>query len=220
MAFTTWTDLKAAVADWIARGDLTSVIPDFIVLAEEQMTRDLADSPALWAVNSSITLASHAGTFSLPIGALGLITARLISPVWAPLRTVPLEQLLPTQGDTTAYAQPTVCAMGESTDAGLLTVRVWPYADQAYTVEALYPKAVPALGAGLAANFLLLRFPSLYLFGSLVQAIPYLGAERRGPIWEARYREAVAKVLDQRWSGEMTLGTDIPARGGLSILTG
>ena len=34
--------LKASVADFLNRGDLTSVIPDFIALAEAQMTRRFA----------------------------------------------------------------------------------------------------------------------------------------------------------------------------------
>ena len=33
MALTTYTELKASVADWLNRTDLTNVIPDFISLA-------------------------------------------------------------------------------------------------------------------------------------------------------------------------------------------
>ena len=34
MAFTTFTELKSVVADYLARTDLTAQIPDFITLAE------------------------------------------------------------------------------------------------------------------------------------------------------------------------------------------
>jgi len=37
MALTTYTELKSSLADWLNRSDLTSVIPDFISLAEAQM---------------------------------------------------------------------------------------------------------------------------------------------------------------------------------------
>ena len=41
MALSTYTELKASVADWLNRTDLTSVIPDFIALAEAQIERTL-----------------------------------------------------------------------------------------------------------------------------------------------------------------------------------
>ena len=41
MAITTYTELKSAVANHLARTDLTSVIPDFISLAEARLSREL-----------------------------------------------------------------------------------------------------------------------------------------------------------------------------------
>jgi hypothetical protein len=38
---TNYTDLKATVADYLARTDLTTQIPDFITLAENRLRRDL-----------------------------------------------------------------------------------------------------------------------------------------------------------------------------------
>ena len=32
MSLTTYTELKASIADWLLRDDLTAVIPDFIAL--------------------------------------------------------------------------------------------------------------------------------------------------------------------------------------------
>ena len=44
MALTTYTELKAAIADWLNRSDLTSQIPDFITLAEAEMAWTNRDS--------------------------------------------------------------------------------------------------------------------------------------------------------------------------------
>ena len=41
MALTTYTELKASIADFLNRDDLTTVIPDFITLAEAQINRDV-----------------------------------------------------------------------------------------------------------------------------------------------------------------------------------
>ena len=41
MAISTYSELKSAIADWLNRDDLTSVIPSFIELAEAELTRNL-----------------------------------------------------------------------------------------------------------------------------------------------------------------------------------
>ncbi len=41
MALTTYNELKTSVGDWLNRTDLTTVIPDFIALAEAQIERQL-----------------------------------------------------------------------------------------------------------------------------------------------------------------------------------
>ena len=41
MAITTYAELKTAIANWLNREDLTSVIPDFISLAEADFNRKL-----------------------------------------------------------------------------------------------------------------------------------------------------------------------------------
>ena len=41
MSITTYTELKTAVANFLARTDLTTQIPDFISLAEARLSREL-----------------------------------------------------------------------------------------------------------------------------------------------------------------------------------
>ena len=41
MALSTYSDLKTAIANFLARDDLTTQIPDFIRLAEARMSREL-----------------------------------------------------------------------------------------------------------------------------------------------------------------------------------
>ena len=58
MGLSTYADLKASLADWLHRADLDPVIPDFIVLAEEAMGRDLADCAVLWRISDPIALSA------------------------------------------------------------------------------------------------------------------------------------------------------------------
>jgi hypothetical protein len=41
MAFTSYSDLKTTIANYLARSDLTTQIPDFIALAEARLSREL-----------------------------------------------------------------------------------------------------------------------------------------------------------------------------------
>ena len=64
MAFTSYTTLKSTIADYLARSDLTTQIPDFIRLAEERLRRDLRIRQML-KVATANTIADDS-TVSLP----------------------------------------------------------------------------------------------------------------------------------------------------------
>jgi hypothetical protein len=62
MALVNYTDLQGAVADWMARSDLTARIPDFIVMAEARFNRQLRMSGMVTSGTISLT----AGVATLP----------------------------------------------------------------------------------------------------------------------------------------------------------
>ena len=53
MALSTYTELKTSIGDWLNRSDLTSVIPDFISLAEAQVERTLRTRQMIVRANAS-----------------------------------------------------------------------------------------------------------------------------------------------------------------------
>lgn len=55
MALSNYTDLKASIADYLARTDLTSVIPTFISLAETRLGRDVRLMEMLTQANITVT---------------------------------------------------------------------------------------------------------------------------------------------------------------------
>lgn len=62
MALANYTDLKSTIASYLARSDLTSIIPNFIQLAEIRLRRDIRISEML--VNTALTPSS--GVVTLP----------------------------------------------------------------------------------------------------------------------------------------------------------
>ena len=53
MSFATYSDLQTSIANYLARSDLTSVIPDFITLAENRLRRELRIRQMLKSVTTS-----------------------------------------------------------------------------------------------------------------------------------------------------------------------
>ena len=68
MALSTFSDLKASVADWLARSDLTAQIPDFIRLAEVRINGNLRIQPMI--ARSSVPTVISQGDVDFPSGLL------------------------------------------------------------------------------------------------------------------------------------------------------
>lgn len=212
MALTTYTELQAAVAAWLHRSDLSSAqVQEFIRLAEEQITADLAQCSFMQVSPSPISLAAAATGFTLPLEANSLISARLVS-LDSPLNIIGAAELK--RGAWDATGAPRDCAITGSTDAGLLNVAVWPIPEDNYTVQCTYTLAVPALSGSRAANFVLLRAPSLYLFGALIESEAFLVNDARAPMWQARYDRALMNFRGLGWDGDAMLSTDLPVTRG------
>lgn len=212
MALTTYTELQTAVAAWLQRSDIAAAqVQEFIRLAEEQITSDLSGCAFMQVSPSPIALSSGAAGFTLPLEASSLISARLVSPD-QPLNIVGAGELK--RGAWSTTGTPRDCAITGSTDAGLLNVAVWPTPETDYTVQCTYVQAVPALSGSRAANFILLRAPSLYLFGSLLEAEAFTVNDPRVPFWQARYDRALLNFRGLNWDGDAMLSTDLPITRG------
>ena len=68
-----------------------------------------------------------------------------------------------------------------------------------------YFQKIPALSTETTSNWLLDRHPDVYLYGSLVEAQPYLHNDKRVVLWKALFTEAVEQLISEdhkkRWGG-------------------
>jgi hypothetical protein len=67
MALATYADLQTQIANWLARSDLTTYIPDFITLFEAAAARKLKVRPQA----TTTTLTPSGGVATLPTDYLG-----------------------------------------------------------------------------------------------------------------------------------------------------
>lgn len=190
MAIETYTDLKAAVADWLARDDLTTQIPDFIRLAEADIYRRLRVRGAEKAISQTIT----AGVVAVPTDFSAWKHCYLDgSPVY-PLEVVSAAWLLSAYPTRSSDGVPGYIAQ----DAGNFIFG--PYPDSGYTLRGTYYARQSALSASNETNWLTRECPDVLLYGALWAARGYLEDDERALGWRALYEQAIAAVKSEgRW---------------------
>src|SRR5512139_1743668 len=166
MSITTYSQLKTAAAGWLSRGDLTTVIPDFITLAESEFNRKLRVRQMMVTQSSS---PSTAGKFSLPTD---FLTWRNV--VWTGSPRAVLDYLDPQMLEAVNPAQnantPQFFSILGTTD-GVGTVNVTPVSTTA--IDFTYYQKITALSTSNTTNWLLTAHPDVYLAGALVEAYAF-----------------------------------------------
>jgi len=62
------------------------------------------------------------------------------------------------------------------------------------TIEILYYKNIPALSATNTTNWLLTKYPDLYLYGSLLQSAPYLNDDSLYQVYGQKYASILEAI--------------------------
>lgn len=199
MAIATYNDLKAALASWANRTDLTTEIPDFITLAEARLFDMLLlkDMEA----EESLTLTQGNNYVALPSGFVSPIALWLI----VDSERTPLEHVLPQQLPYyTDATQPRYYAIDG------VNIRFDCPADSAYSAKFRMYKT-SALSGSNTSNYLLLKRPDIYLAGGLVELARYIKDVELFNMWEAKFLKATAelKAAENR-SRSVSLRSDIP----------
>ena len=192
MAITTYTELQAAIADWLVRADLTTQIVNFIALTESRLAR--AFDIRTMETDAAITGVAGSRFIALPTGyrspmALwlnrdsGRDERRLVTPEQLETSTAQGEpQFWAVDGTNIAFERP---------------------CDQAYpfTIREMIGLA---LSVAAPTNLILTNYPDLYLFGALLEAGGYLqdadmesrfGARFQAALTEARWKENRSRSL-------------------------
>lgn len=196
MSISTYAELQTAVANWLHRDDLTSVIPTFISVAEENMSADI-NSRSMDAKTTLSTVASTS-TVALPTDMVEMRRLQIVDSYNTVLRYVTPDQL----GQD--YSTNTTSRPSEFTVIGS-NIELAPIPDAVYSLELTYKQRIPALSTSNTTNWVLTSWPSIYLYGTLVQACAYiLDFERQG-VAQKMYEEAVSNVNSVDWYSGSTM---------------
>ena len=185
MALTTFDELKASIADFLNRDDLTAVIPDFVKLAETKMNRELRH----WRMEKRATAQLDTQYTSLPSDFLQPIRFVITAADTSVLeQTSALEISKLRDANNNAVGRPTSYTILDG------SIEVHPTPDATYTLEMLYYETIDPLTAQTTSNWVLTNYPDAYLYGSLIHSAPYLQDDARMASWAALYEKAIGDI--------------------------
>lgn len=188
MALNTYTDLVSAIADWVNREDLTR-IPEFVQMAESRLNKslrvaDMETTATAYLVDGAVALPMD---FEEP--------RRIISMGTGAYRTA-LLPLSPSEAGDLYPSSRSGVPVHYTISGGTLTT--YPNGGTGQVNMIYYAKLPTLLAYG--TNWLLTRAPDLYLYGSLMEASPYMGDDGRLETWSTLFQKALQDLqgADQR----------------------
>lgn len=193
MALATYSDLKTTIANYLARSDLTSQIPDFITLAENRLRRELRIRQMLKLVTASTT--GNDATLSLPADFLELRDLHIDSNP-----DYPLEYYNPNIFFRNAMTK--VLGVPKKYTILASELQFAPIPDGVYTMEMLYYAAPTYLSDANTSNAFLANCPDALIYASLGEAEPYLMNDERLATWAALYQRAIDSLTTADDRGE------------------
>ena len=185
MAITTYAELQSNITDFLNRDDLDAKAPEFISLAESNLSRDVRH----WRQEKRSTAELDTQYSAIPADFLEAIRFHITSGESRPLELISQFQLLDrkyqranTSGEPAYYA----ITAGE--------IEIFPAPAGTYTAELYYNARIEPLSDSNTSNWMLQYFPDAYLYGSLIHSAPYLKDDARLQIWAALYQSTIDAI--------------------------
>ena len=188
MAISNYSELQTAVANWLDRDDLTARIPEFIALAEARFNRilrlrSMEDKYTANTVASQRNLALPAGYIQMrnfqvntsPLTTLSYVTPEIYDRWW---------------GGSTGGTPKFYTILANEVSFG-------PIPGSVMEVEMLFYKKFDNLSGSVATNWLITNAPDIYLYGSMLEAEPFIMNDERVPLWAAALERGVSDLQEQ-----------------------
>lgn len=190
MALSNYTELLASAAGWLARDDLTTRLPDFVTLLEAKANRTLFHRKMETRATLTVdTLLTDPEFLDLPDDFQTMRWARLSGVAGKPR----LQFMTQTQLDDYRYSRDNVAGQPGyfSISGDQMELAATPNED--FDVEILYRANVPPL-VSASTNWLLTAAPDFYLYGTLLEAMPYIQKDSRVTLWATGMQMAVDQL--------------------------
>ena len=195
MALSTYNELKASVANWVSRNDLTNEIPDFIRIAESTINK----RTKITEYEATDTISVVAGTNKYPLP----IDYKTIRAAWLEGNyNMPLDYRTPTQFQREGGADPGQPAIYTIKSSDII---LGPDPGSDFTLNLDYIAMLVPLSDTVQQNFLTQTSPDTILFGAVAEAWHFVQNTEKFTIWNAKFNasleELVLLVEEMRYGG-------------------
>lgn len=195
-----YNELQSAIQSWLTNSQAYARIPDFIMLAEGEMTADLDVQPM--KLEQSVAFSAGASAITLPANMINPEELRISTGTNPDVLIRTREQLQEMSLYQRNYDATRVYGALVGRD-----LKLFPQQTVSGSLLTFGKCALPALSEGNPTNWLLTAFPNLYLAAALREAGSYLRDESIITWSESRYTAGIAKVNAQYvYKGQMGSG--------------
>jgi hypothetical protein len=183
MAFTNYNSFVTTVESYLARTDLTTVIPDFVQMAQLRMTRDLRTEAMLKVATT--TPSDNKVAFPSDFLELREMHFQGNPPI-----------LLEFQSPDLFFRNGQTSLSGRSHYFTMLGTEFQfaPSQNSDYTIQILYYAQPTFISTTTSSNLFLAYYPDALLYATLAEAEPYLMNDPRVATWSALYDRAIANI--------------------------
>lgn len=199
----TYTSLVTDLQNYLQRQDplIQSMIPTFIMLAQQRIPRELKILGFREEVTGSFDgTAQSTGIMQKPSDWRKTISFYVGTGVsnntHSPVYERTYEYIRTVYPDPTAQGQPRFYG-----DADYNHWLIGPSPDQAYPFKIPYYGTLTFLDETTSTNWLTINAPDLLLYACLMEAIPFVKTDERIPVWQSMYAQAKLALQVQELEG-------------------
>jgi hypothetical protein len=142
------------------------------------------------AVSTSISTVAGTREYSLPTRFVQMKEFHLTTDPLTPLSYITPEMMTRMQAGSSKSKPQVYTIIADN-------VRLGPNPDAVYTTSMLYYQAFAALSDAATTNDMLTNNPDVYLYGTLLEAEPFIMNDERVPLWLAAFEKAVSDIQNQ-----------------------
>jgi hypothetical protein len=204
MAIDSYTKLKTSIASWIDRDDLTDVIPDFISLAEDRINRHIRVRSM--EHRAEMSTVANQEYYGLPDDYIQMRHFALKTNPSVDLNYMTPERFEIEMGS--GVGKPKFYTLiGDE-------VRLGPKPGGVYTAEMVFYRKFSHLSDSLTSNKLLEDHSDLLLYGSLLEAEPFVKNPESAKMWGLYFNQAIDAIAaadekDRHSGGALAVKSDV-----------
>jgi len=185
MALASYNDLVSTVESYLARSDLTSVIPTFVMLAQQRMSRDLRTREMLKVATTTAT----DGTVEIPTDFLEMRELHFQGNPPITLEYESPDKFFRDMLTTTSGLPYYYTIIGYE-------FQFAPAPDSAQVLQMLYYAEPTFVSSTVSSNLYLANYPDALLYATLAEAEPYLMNDARIQVWATMYDRAILNIMN------------------------